>query len=849
MEDRNLTALLLLVSTALAAPPSASSGELLARLERLRHPGRVLYVAAHPDDENTRLIAWLVGDRGLDVTYLSLTRGGGGQNLIGDEQSELLGVVRTGELLAARGLDGGSQRFTRARDFGYSKSAEESLAIWGHDDVLRDVVQVVREVRPDIVVTRFGPDDQSHGHHVASARLAGEAIALAADPSFVIPGTEPWAVSLAWRNESHWRIDDDTDTSAWHRVDVGTYDPMTGQSWGEVAARARTMHKSQGFGASPQVGEQFEYFTVLKGTPEATAAAAPSVESDPFGTLPRSWAHLPGGAAVDKALARAMRRFDPSDPSGSLDDLALVHGTLSAMDHLDARAALVDAEAWMQAAVGLWVTARAERPEVRSGGTVPVEVVVLQRASRPLSVRPLGLVLGSAAPAPREPAGSIRSPGLVGERSVFLQANAPYTFKGDCRADELDPTRPHWLIEPPTAASYTIPEGPARVAPDIAAPMQVRVDLEIAGVPMTVERPVTYVVTDRVHGERVEAVHVLPPLTVTPSRSARLLPIGETAEITVTVRAHGRGPAKGTVRFVPPAGVHVEPAEVPVALEGGAATDILLRVVPIEDGAPPDGPLRVEVDDAPAWRVDTIDHPHVARRPVLRPAEVRVVPIALDRGGVDRVAYLQGSGDTVDRALIDLGYEVQGFDSTALREALSTGGLDGYDALVFGIRAFNTHPELLDLLPGVEAWVAEGHVALVQYNTSSRWTVLPPLGPGAVQIGRDRVTDETAPITFIDPSDPVVSFPNALTDADLDGWVQERGLYFAATWSDAARPVLELSDPEEEPTRGAMVVTPHGDGAFVYSGISWFRQLPPGVPGPARLLANVLALAADRGVE
>jgi len=849
-EDRNLTALLLLASTALAGPPSSSSGELLARLERLRHPGRVLYVAAHPDDENTRLIAWLVGDRGLDVTYLSLTRGGGGQNLIGGEQSELLGVVRTGELLAARGIDGGSQRFTRARDFGYSKSAEESLAIWGHDEVLRDVVQVVREVRPDIVVTRFGPDDKSHGHHVASARLAGEAIALAADPTFVIPGTEPWAVSLAWRNESHWRIDDDTDTSAWHRVDVGTYDPMTGQSWGEVAARARTMHKSQGFGASPQVGEQLEYFTVLKGIPEAMASAAPPVSADPFGSLPTSWAHLPGGAAVDKALARAAKRFDPADPSASLDDLALVHGALSALDHPGAHAALVDVEAWMQAAVGLWVTARAKRAEVRPGGMVSVELVVLQRAPRPdsVSVPSLSLVLG-AEPVTMKVTGAFDFQGPVADLSVFVAPHVPFAWSADLRVTDGEVTRPHWLREPPTAASYTIPEGPDRVAPDTAAPMQVRVDLEIAGVPMTVQRPVTYAVTDRVHGERVQAVHVLPPLTVTPSRSARLIPIGEAAELTVTVRAHGDGPAQGAVRFVPPAGVHVEPSEVSVALEGGAATDILLRVVPIEDGAAPDGPLRIEIDDAPAWRVDAVDHPHVARRPVLRPAEVRVVPVALDRGGVDRIAYVQGSGDTVDRALIDLGYEVQGFDPTALREALSTGGLEGYDAVVFGIRAFNTHPELLELLPGVEAWVADGHVALVQYNTSSRWTVLPPIGPGAVQIGRDRVTDETAPVAFVDPSDPVVTFPNVLTDADLDGWVQERGLYFATSWGDAARGVLELADPEEEPTTGALVVTPHGDGAFVYSGISWFRQLPPGVPGPARLLANVLALAADRDAE
>lgn len=809
----------LVAATALAAP---SSSELLARLERLQHPSRVLYVAAHPDDENTRLIAWLVGDRGADVTYLSLTRGGGGQNLVGGEQSELLGVLRTGELLAARAVDGGSQRFTRARDFGYSKSAEESLAIWGHDEVLRDVVQVVREVRPDVVVTRFGPDDQSHGHHVASARLAAEAIALAADPAYVLDGTEPWTVRMAWRNESHWRIDDDTDTSAWHRVDVGTYDARVGQSWGEVAARARTMHKSQGFGAAPQVGPQLEYFTPLKGT----SMEAPPVSEDPFGMLATSWAHLPGGRAVDKELARAVKRFDPAAPAASLDELAAVHGALSSIDHPDARAAMADVERWLRDAVGLVVTARAETPEVRAGAEIPVSVRILQRTG-PAVVRIDGAQLAGAKVTP--PALLVPHAALESETRLLVP--------------RAGPTVPHWLAEAPTAARYTHPEGPERVAPDTPAPFHLALELSVAGVPMQVDVPVTHAVTDRIHGERVEVVHVLPALTATPLRASRLVPVGAAAELTVALRAHGDGPAEATVRFVAPEGVTVEPAELSIALDARGRRDVVLTLRPSD--VAPDEPLRILVDDAPAHRVDVLDHPHIPRRPVLRPAEVHVAPVALDRGGVERVAYVQGSGDTVDQALVDLGYDVRPLTPDTLREALSAGALDDVDALVFGIRALNTHPELLDLLPAVEDWVAAGRVALVQYNTSSRWTVLPPLGPGEVQIARDRVTDETAAVTWVDPDDRLATWPNALTDDDFAGWVQERGLYFASSWSDASRPVFELADPDAEPSRGALVVTPHGDGAFVYGGISWFRQLPAGVSGAARLLANVLALAQE----
>jgi len=822
-----------------AAGPAASptpSSELLARLHRLHNPARVLYVAAHPDDENTRLIAWLVGARGYDVTYLSLTRGGGGQNLIGDEQAELLGVVRTGELLAARSVDGGRQRFTRARDFGYSKSAEESLAIWGEDEVLRDVVRTVREVRPEVVITRFGPDDDSHGHHVASARLAARAVALAADPSYTIDGTRPWTVDRAYRNESHWRIDDDTDTSGWHQLDVGSYDPLTGQSWGEVAATSRTMHKSQGFGAAPRVGPQLEYFSVLAGIPDAMAERAPPVGTDPLAGLPTRWADHPGGAAVDKALARARRRFDPADPAASTADLLAVASALDAVASPAALPAQLAVRDWLLDALGLWITARAERPDVRPGGTVPVELTILQRSGAPGQVTVEGVEwIGAASDAvvpatplaPHEP--------LAAELTLTVPADA-------------EPTRPHWLRKAPSEARYAIPEGPGRVAPDTDAPLGIRVRLSVGGEPLLVERPVTHAVTDRVHGQRVEAVAVLPPVTVTPSRSARLVPVGEVAELPVTVRAHGEGPAEATVHVEAPPGWSVAPDAIDVSLQGGHSDDVVLTLTPPPDAPRPEVPLTFRVGDQPAWRVDVIDHPHLPRRPVLRPARVHAVPVDLARGDVEQVAYVQGSGDAVDRALTDLGYEVRGLSPAALRHALSTDTLTA-DALVFGIRAFNTHPELLDLLPAVGQWVAGGRVALVQYNTSARWTVLPPLGPGEVTLHRGRVTDEAAAVGFVDPDDPVITTPNPLSEADFDGWVQERGLYFAESWADGSRGVFELADPDEPPTTGALVVTPHGDGAFVYGGLSWFRQLPAGVPGAARLLANVLALSAPTEAE
>nr|MBA2321272.1 PIG-L family deacetylase [Deltaproteobacteria bacterium] len=347
-------------------PQQQSAGGLLREIEHLRVVGSVLYVAAHPDDENTRLLAWLVGERGLDATYLSLTRGDGGQNLIGTEQAELLGVVRTGELLAARRIDGADQRFTRARDFGYSKSAEEALASWGHAAALSDVVRAIRELQPDVVITRFGPDDDTHGHHVASAILAAEAFEKAADPGYRTEGLGPWQADRLVRNQSSWRIDASTDTSKWLSVDVGGYDPRTGRSWSEIAADSRTMHKSQGFGSAPAAGPQREYFAAVAGN-------VPPVGADLFDGLDLGWSRIEGTGPLDRALDRAADRFDPRDPAGSLPDLARAHGLL---DELEAGPWVArkraDLEAVMAGCAGLWLTARADTAAVTPGGTLKV---------------------------------------------------------------------------------------------------------------------------------------------------------------------------------------------------------------------------------------------------------------------------------------------------------------------------------------------------------------------------------------------------------------------------------------------------------------------------------------------
>lgn len=786
-----------------AEPPA--SGRLLRDIENLRVVGSVLYVAAHPDDENTALLSWFANQRGLRTTYLSLTRGGGGQNLVGSEQSELLGVVRTGELLAARTIDGAEQRFTRLRDFGYSKSAEESLAFWGHDEALADVVRVIEELRPDVVVTRFPTEGPTHGHHLASARLAVEAFEVAA-----------WKPLRVVRNVSTWTLPDDTDTSAWLTVDIGGWDPLLGLSAGEIAATSRTMHKSQGFGAAPRVGPLVEHFEWLAGAPL-------DPKGDLFDGVSTGLDRFPGTRRLDRALQLAADRFDPRAPHTVLPHLARAHALLDDLPDETWRERLrQELERVMAECAGLWLTARTDRAAVTPGGTLEVRLTALARAPAEVVLRGVRLEPGGAVD------GAPLSPGRPWSATVPLQVPTDHPL-----------TIPHWLAEPPTAARYTVSEPARRTAPDTEASLQVAFDLTVAGRELTLRRPVDHAWTDPVHGERRHPVEVLPPATASFDAAALVIPRGDETTARLVLRATSE-PTAATLRLVAPPGVTVEPTVLPVDLAPGREHVVEVRLRARPDAGP--GTVEAHLDvGGTTWshRQDVVDLPHLPRRTVLRPSSLAVAPIDLDRGPVHRIGYLPGSGDEVGRALRGLGYEVEEIDE----DTVAAGALDRFDAVVLGVRAFNTRPRLLALRDRLDAWVARGGRLLVQYNTNNRFDPLEDsVGPAPLRIGRGRVTDETAAMTPVDPSHPALRTPNRLGSEDFEGWVQERGLYFAESWDEAWQPVFSVADPGEAPQLGSTLVLRHGDGVVVYTGLSFFRQLPAGVPGAHRLLANLLAL-------
>jgi LmbE family N-acetylglucosaminyl deacetylase len=800
-----------------AAEPSA--GALAHAVDRLATTGRVLYVAAHPDDENTRLLAYLANVRHLDVGYLAMTRGGGGQNLIGGEQGVLLDVIRTEELLAARRIDGARQFFTRMRDFGYSKRADETLATWGHDEALADVVWVIRTFQPDVIITRFNENPPNHGHHTASAILAREAFAAAADPKRfpeqLRTGVTVWqADRLLWNTYNFSTATPPKDAIG---LDIGVYDPRLGLSMGELAARSRSQHKSQGFGVPEDRGPVTEHFVVLGGhAPPAGSAADPG---DPFRGIDLTWKRYGAPATgYARAIGEAQHALERDHPERALPALARARAEL---DHVpddprvrDARRAL---DQTIADAAGFYARATAASPVATPGTTVDVTVELVARAA-PVSVQRIE-VPGAAPVAPIALA--------VGDkRPVKLAVPLPA---------QAAPSLAYWLARPPAPGHYVVADPALIGAPHEPAPLQVGLDVAIGGRTVHLVLPVVHAWTDRVLGERVRPLAVVPPATVTPVRDAVMAP-GHKAPLALRVRA-GRDAVTARIELELPAGWTAQPASQPVTLAklGDEAT-VQFDVTPAPGAAAGEARPVVRIGDGDAvhsLREDVIDHPHIPVQVVLRPATVALVPLSI-KLPAGRIAYVKGSGDSIAADLAHVGLAVDELDDDALR----TGDLSRYTAVVLGIRAYNTRPAVRAAHGHLMAYVERGGTVIVQYNTLD---FEGPIGPFPLDLGRDRITDENAGVTFLDPRQPVLHHPNEITAADFTGWVQERGIYFGSKWDPRYTPVLRFADPGEGPLDGSLLIARHGKGRYVYTGLVFFRELPAGVPGAYRLFANLLA--------
>jgi LmbE family N-acetylglucosaminyl deacetylase len=790
------------------AHAETSAGELAHALDRLGSTGRVLYIAAHPDDENTRLLTYLANVRHLDVAYLSMTRGGGGQNLIGSEQGVLLDVVRTEELLAARRIDGARQFFTRVRDFGYSKTPAETLALWNHDEALADVVWVIRTFQPDVIITRFSELPPNHGHHTASAILAREAFDAAADPKRfpeqLRGGVTAWKATRLYRNHSMWGRTPTPPPKDALALDVGTYDARLGVSMGELSAHSRSQHKSQGFGVAEQRGENIEYFVHVAGT---------TAKKDLLDGIDVRWSRYPAAASYTKELAQAQRALDRDHPERAIPALVLARTALDKVPEdvrvRDTRRALDEV---LAAAAGLYVRATAASATAVLGAKVDVSVEVVARGAA-VSLR--RIEVGGATPIT-----SATAVKLGEKKMVLASATVPAT-----------PSLAYWLAKPARPGHY-LAEALLVGAPLGPPPLSSMIDVAIGGRVVRLSRPVVHAWTDPVQGERVRPFVVVPPATVTPLRDAVIAP-GRAGPLEVRVRA-GRDAVTGSVELALPAGWTAKPASHKLSLaKSGDEVTVRFDVTAGGKATAGEATPRVRIGTE-TWslREDTIDYAHIPMQLVLRPASVRLVPIEL-RVPAKRIGYVRGSGDSIPSDLAHVGFTIEDIDDETLR----SGKLGAYATIILGIRAHNTRPAVVRSHARLMDYVRGGGTLIVQYVTIGDTG---PLGPFPLEIGRDRITDETAAPTFLDAKHPLLNKPHTIKAADFDGWVQERGIYSAVKWDKQYTPLLRFSDPGETAIDGTLVVAKHGKGQFIYTGLVFFRQLPAGVPGAYRLFANLI---------
>ena len=853
---------LLLVNCALTsaqaqAPKTYSSADILQGLKKLDVLGSVLYIAAHPDDENTRLLAYLANERHLETSYLSLTRGDGGQNLIGPELREQLGVIRTQELLAARRIDGAHQFFTRANDFGFSKTSQEALSVWDHEQVLSDVVWVIRQQRPDVLITRFPPDARAgHGHHQASAILAAEAFDAAGDPKRFpeqLKYVQPWQPKRLYWNTGSFFVKPGESMDGYLKLDAGGYNPLLGQSYGEIAAHSRSQHRSQGFGSAAQRGEALEYFQYVKGTPAKT---------DLFEGIDQTWNRVPGGAAVGKLVDEVIRTYDPSNPSASLEGLrqawektgALLIG---AKDYFWIREKLGAMSVLMQACAGIYAEATVSQQTLASGGKAIVSYDFINQEGLPIKLErvrlkrafypgnPVAVTLDGEAPDPRQ-ATTLRK---------GQHATDTLTLNGF--ANSLI-SQPYWLREPGSVGMYHFVEpdsnrvgiaGFVRGLPE-NAPIATATFRYAIGEQRfySVTVPVQYKHTDPVLGELYEPLVVVPPVMVNiPAARAYVFADQQPKQVPVTLRA-GQAGVSGSLALQVPAGWQAEPATVPFSLkskdEEQTVTFMLRPLAGATEGKSELRAVATVGTQTYSRGIQTIDYPHIPTQTLFPEATAPLVRLRVARGHTQTIGYLMGAGDQVPEALRQLGYAVTLLDPAT---DLTPERLGRYDAVVLGVRAYNTVEQLKTRQPALLQYVENGGTLLVQYVVT-RGALLPEIGPYPLTLSNNRITVENTPVTFLKPTVPLLTEPNQLTPRDFDqGWVQEQGLYYPSAWDAHYQPVIASHDPGEADQQSAILVAPYGKGRYIYTGLSLFRELPAGVPGAYRILANLVESGVSKG--
>jgi len=876
--------------------PFSGTPELELSLHKLNELGSVLMIAAHPDDERTGVLAYFARGRYMRTAYLSVTRGEGGQNLIGSEQGPEMGIIRTQELLAARKIDGAEQFFTRAVDFGFSKTAAETMQKWGHDRILSDIVWVIRRYRPDVIVLVFsGTPSDGHGHHQVSAILGKEAFTAAADPTkfpeqlkyvtvwqaarviraggFGIPqaarggaatdgrgpgtdggrGGQPPAQDArggrgGGRGRGRGSATADANPQGFPalppagEVDTGTFNPILGYSYEELATLSRSMHHSQGTGAMRRPGANRTPFSLVEGT-------VPPSAKDPFDGIDTTWNRLPGGAAVAPILAQAIREFEPAHPEKAIPLLAKARPLIAAIDDPLAKIKLAELDETMARCAGIFAEAQpriqetprpagAETPrgggqgrggfattaQIAPGQTLGVAVTVLNRSNAEVSLDAAKIE------------GVFNQPLDVKPANLGYNQSATLSFSGVIPAGQAY-SQPYWLVKPPSADVYNVDDQMLIGLADTPPVLQVRLRLTIGGAPVELVRPVRERYAERSEGERTRPFVVVPAVAVNLPTNVAVFPNATAHAVHVSVKANVAN-ATGNLRLDLPAGWKAEPDSLSFSVPAaGEQKELAFMVTPPagETTASMKAVARVNGREISSG-MEVIAYPHFPAQTLFPESAIKLVRTNV-KVAVKKVGYIMGAGDELPEALRQLGLEVTLLGETDLEQ----GDLSRFDAIVAGVRAYNVRADVRANQQRLMDYVQNGGTYLVQYQTGD-----PSLNVGPYPItipagSRYRVTVEEAPVTFPHADSRLLQFPNHIEPRDFDGWIQERGLYFASQWDKRYETVMASHDPDEEPLEGGELWTHYGKGVFIFSAYDWFRELPAGVPGAFRLFANLLS--------
>ena len=807
------------------APKKPTASEIHHDLQKLNFVGSALYIAAHPDDENTRLISYLVNDVQANTAYLSITRGDGGQNLIGPELRELLGVIRTPELVAARRTDGGQQFFTRANDFGYSKNPDETFEFWTKDDVMSDVVMTIRKFKPDIIVNRFDhrSPGSTHGHHTASAMLSVEAFDMVGNASKFPKSAAKYGVWNPQRlffNTSWWFYGsqekfEKADKSNHVSVETGNYFPDLGLSNGEIASLSRSMHKSQGFGSTGSRGTETEYLELLKGS-------KPS-DNNLFEGINTNWSRLEGGNEIGAILNPLEENFNFKNPSEVLPQLLKAYPlVLNLKDGHWRNIKLKQLKQLILDCGGIFIEAVSEANSINPNENFKVKIEAINRGKSDVVLQSVKNSDGK----------------IIWNTSETLPFNVKKNIEITVDAANSNPpySSPYWLIKKGTEGMYAAPEELIGL-PETPVLEKVVFELQFGNTTIPFTKNIVYKFNDPVKGEVYRPLEVLPEVTASIPEKVLIFASNDAGSVSVIVRA-GKDNISGNVSLQHPEGWKVEPAQQAFQLTRNGETKTFNFTVTPPNGQS-EGYLKTVVN-AEGKSFDkeliAIDYEHIPYQSILLPSEAKVAKIAIQKKG-QNVGYINGAGDAIPESLKQIGYTVSTIDPTTI----SKENLQNFDAIVVGIRAYNTVSELAFAQPTLNKYVENGGTMIVQYNTN-RGLVTKNLAPYNLKLSSDRVTDEFSEVKILAPENPLLNTPNKITPIDFEGWVQERGLYFPDEWAKEFTPILGMRDKGEAQTKGSLLVAKYGKGYYIYTGLSFFRELPAGVPGAYRLFANMLSI-------